>query len=78
MPKPGANSAAALAAAHGDGPVKRRPWIGLAALAVLLAACHRPAVKDQTAAASVAVGPERAGPVRWNATTAALSWPASR
>jgi hypothetical protein len=65
----GANPAAAMAPAHGDGPVKRSPWIGLAALAVLLAACHRPVVKDQTAAAPVAVGPERAGPVHWNATT---------
>src|SRR5579859_3278350 len=32
-----------------------------------MTACHRPAVKDQSAAAPVPVGPERAGPVRWNA-----------
>lgn len=47
--------------------MKRLPWIGLVALAVLMTACHRPAVKDQSAAAPVPVGPERAGPVRWNA-----------
>jgi hypothetical protein len=58
-----ANPATALAVAHGDHPVKRLPWIALAATAFLLAACHRPAIKDQ----SVAAGPERAGPVSWNA-----------
>ena len=49
--------------------MKRLPWIGLAALAVLMAACHRPTTKDQSAAAQVPAGPERAGPVRWNAAT---------
>jgi hypothetical protein len=62
-----ANPAAAAALAYGDRPVKRLPWIGLAAMSVLLAACHRPAIK--TAAPAVPAGPERVGPVRWNAAT---------
>jgi hypothetical protein len=47
--------------------VKRLTWIGLAAVAALLASCHRPVDKAQVAA--VAAGPERDSPVRWNATT---------
>lgn len=49
--------------------MKRLPWFALAATAVLLAACHRPVVKDQSSAAPAPVGAERAGPVRWNAAT---------
>jgi hypothetical protein len=63
-----ANPVAVATPANGDRPVKRLPWIGLAAVAVLLAGCHRPAIKDQSAAA-VPVGPERAGSVHWNAAT---------
>jgi hypothetical protein len=63
-----ANPAAAAASAHGDRPVKRLIWIGLAATAVLLASCHRPADKAQAIAAAP-VGAERDGPVHWNAAT---------
>ncbi len=52
--------------------MKRLPWIGLAAAAALLAACHRPAETTKTATAPVAAGPERAGPVHWNAGSAAF------
>jgi hypothetical protein len=52
--------------------VKRLPWIALAATAALLAACHRPTETAKTAPAAVAVGPERAGPVHWNAATGAF------
>jgi hypothetical protein len=52
--------------------VKRLTWMGLAATAALLAACHRPAETAKTASGPVAVGPERAGPVRWNAATGAF------
>jgi hypothetical protein len=49
--------------------VKRLTWIGLAAVAALLAACHRPADKAQVPVPLVAAGPERDSPVHWNATT---------
>jgi hypothetical protein len=62
-----ANPAAMAVAVNGDGLVKRLPWIGLAAAAALLASCHRPADQARGPAASVPTGPERAGPVRWNA-----------
>jgi hypothetical protein len=48
--------------------VKRLPWIGLAA-AALLASCGRPADQAKTSAPAIAVGPERAGPFSWNAST---------
>lgn len=53
-------------------PVKRLSWFALAAAAVSLAACHRPTMKDQASAAPVAVGAERAGPVRWDAASGAF------
>jgi hypothetical protein len=53
--------------------VKRLPLtglgIGLAVAALLLASCHRPVEQARTAAPAVPAGPERAGPVRWNAAT---------
>jgi hypothetical protein len=49
--------------------VKRLTWIGLAAVAALLASCHRPADKAQANVPAVAAGPERDSPVHWNATT---------
>ena len=42
--------------------------IGLAAAAALLASCHRPVDQARTAAPPVPAGPERAGPVHWNAS----------
>ena len=48
--------------------MKRLPWIGLAA-AALLASCHRPVEQAGAPAAPVPVGAERAGPIRWNAAT---------
>lgn len=63
------NPAAAAAAANGDRPVKRLPWIGLAVAAALLTSCHRPVDQAKAPAAPVPSGPERAGPVRWNAAT---------
>jgi hypothetical protein len=65
----GSNPAAVAVLAFGDLLVKRLPWIGLAAAAALLASCHRPVDKAQAPAAPVPVGPERAGPARWNAAT---------
>jgi len=47
--------------------VKRLPWIGLAAAAVLIAACDRSADRAKAPAAPIPVGAERTGPVRWNA-----------
>ena len=49
--------------------MKRLPWIGLAAAAVLLASCNRPGDPAKAAAGPVAQGPERAGPFSWNAAT---------
>lgn len=50
--------------------MKRLIWIALAGAAGLLAACHRPVDGAKApAAAAVAVGVERAGPVHWNAAT---------
>jgi hypothetical protein len=66
------NPAAAAAAARGDCPVKRLPWIGLAAAAALLASCHRPTETSQAAAAPTPIGTERASPVHWNAATGAF------
>lgn len=54
---------------NGDRPVKRLPWIGLAAAAALLASCNRPADPTRASSAPVAVGPERPGPFSWNAAT---------
>ena len=48
--------------------MKRLAWIGFAASAALLASCHRPVDQARSAAPSVPVGPERAGPARWNAS----------
>jgi hypothetical protein len=48
--------------------VKRLPWTGLAAVA-LLASCSRPADQAKAPAAPVPVGTERAGPYSWNAST---------
>jgi hypothetical protein len=60
---------AAVAAATETASVKRATWIGLAAVAALLASCHRPADKAQGPVAVAPVGPERDSPVHWNATT---------
>lgn len=49
--------------------MKRLPWIGLAAAAVLLASCNRPGDPAKASAGPVAQGPERAGPFSWNAAT---------
>ncbi len=54
---------------NGDRPVKRLPWIGLAAAAALLASCNRPADQAKAPSAPLAAGPERAGPFSWNAAT---------
>ena len=51
--------------------MKRLPWIGLAA-AALLASCHRPIEQAKGPDAPVPVGPERASPVHWNAATGAF------
>lgn len=48
--------------------MKRLPWIGLAA-AALLASCSRPADQAKTPATPIPPGPERAGPISWNAST---------
>lgn len=61
---------AAAACGHGDRPVKRLLWIGLAC-ALALAACDRPATTAKPGA-SVPTGVERAGPVTWNAATGAF------
>lgn len=52
---------------NGDRPVKRLPWIGLAAVAALLASCHRPVDRTRSQAAAVPSGVERTSPVHWNA-----------
>lgn len=61
-----ANQAAVAADAHGDRPVKHAPLIGLFAVTAMLASCNRAEDKVQIAAATAAIGPERAGPTRWN------------
>jgi hypothetical protein len=50
--------------------VKRLTWIGLGIglAAALLASCHRPVDQPSSVASTVPAGPERAGPVRWNAS----------
>jgi hypothetical protein len=52
--------------------VKRLPWIGLAAAAALIASCDRSADRAKGPAAPVPAGPERAGPIRWNAAAGAF------
>jgi hypothetical protein len=58
--------------------VKRLNGLGLIALTVLLASCHRPVTQAKApadaapaaaTAAPVPIGVEKPGPVRWNATT---------
>jgi hypothetical protein len=49
--------------------VNRLLWIGLAAAAALLASCGRPTDQAKAPRPPVPAGPERAGPVRWNAST---------
>ena len=61
--------AANAAVPYGDRLVKLLSWIGLAAAAALLASCHRPVDQAKAPAPGAAVATERAGPVRWNATT---------
>jgi hypothetical protein len=66
----GSIPAAFAAVPYGDRLVKLPSWIALAAVAALAASCHRPVDQAKApAASSAAVATERAGPVRWNATT---------
>lgn len=51
--------------------MKRLPWIGLAA-AALLASCDRGAESPKASALAIPPGPERASPVQWNATAGAF------
>jgi hypothetical protein len=50
-------------------PVKLPSWIGLAAAAVMLVACSKPAEEAKAPAAPAVPTVEKAGPVAWNAAT---------
>ena len=56
----------------GDRLVKLLSWIGMAAAALTLSACNKPATEAKAPAGPAVTAVEKAGPVAWNATTGAF------
>ena len=56
----------------GDRLVKLLSWIGMAAAALTLSACNKPATEAKAPAVPAVTAVEKAGPVAWNATTGAF------